>query len=172
VKEFIEPLKWYKDDWLTVSLQIGEKAMQNADEAGAAAVDYLMYSGYVVLAYFWARMAVVAQAKIAAGEGDSSFYEAKLHTARFYFQRLLPRAASHREALLSGADNLMDMEAMFAFCCLGTDPVSARPAPAARRCGIGKLSPYSRGGEQRWQRTGKTLLSLLSQGLARWAGVY
>jgi hypothetical protein len=71
VKEFIEPLKWYKDDWLTVSLQIGEKAMQNADEAGAAAVDYLMYSGYVVLAYFWARMAVVAQAKIAAGEGDS-----------------------------------------------------------------------------------------------------
>jgi alkylation response protein AidB-like acyl-CoA dehydrogenase len=116
VKEFIEPLKWYKDDWLTVSLQIGEKAMQNADEAGAAAVDYLMYSGYVVLAYYWARMAVVAQAKIAAGEGDSSFYEAKLHTARFYFQRLLPRAASHREAFLSGADNLMDMpEAMFAF---------------------------------------------------------
>jgi len=116
VKEFTEILSWYKDDWLTVSLKIGERAMENPDEAGAASVDYLMYSGYVVLAYFWARMAVVAQAKIAAGEGDTAFYESKLHTARFYYQRLLPRAAAHREAFLSGADNLMAMpESMFAF---------------------------------------------------------
>jgi hypothetical protein len=73
VKEFIEPLKWYKDEWLTVSLQIGEKAMENADEAGAAAVDYLMYSGYVVLAYFWARMAVVAQAQDRRRRGRQQF---------------------------------------------------------------------------------------------------
>jgi hypothetical protein len=74
-----------------------------------------MYSGYVVLAYFWAQMAVIATDRIAAGEGDTSFYEAKLHTAKFYFDRLLPRTAAHREALLSGADNLMAMpEAMFA----------------------------------------------------------
>jgi alkylation response protein AidB-like acyl-CoA dehydrogenase len=113
--DFIKPLAKYKDEWLTMSLQVGEKAMSNPDEAGAAAVDYLMYSGYVVLAYFWAQMAVIATDKIAAGEGDTSFYEAKLHTAKFYFDRLLPRTAAHREALLSGADNLMAMpEAMFA----------------------------------------------------------
>ena len=75
-----------------------------------------MYSGYVVLAYFWAQMAVVATNKIKAGEGDTAFYEAKLHTARFYFDRLLPRTAMHKAALLSGADNLMAMpEEMFAF---------------------------------------------------------
>jgi len=114
--EFIKPLAAYKDEWLTMSLEIGGKAMENADEAGAAAVDYLMYSGYVVLAYFWAQMAVVAKDKIASGEGDTAFYEAKLHTARFYFDRLLPRARAHKESLLSGADNLMAMpEAMFAF---------------------------------------------------------
>ncbi|MEQ8515537.1 MAG: acyl-CoA dehydrogenase C-terminal domain-containing protein, partial [Chromatocurvus sp.] len=112
---YIAPLAAYKDEWLEMSLQVGEKAMQNPDEAGAAAVDYLMYSGYVTLAYFWARMAVVARQKIAAGEGDSAFYEAKLMTASFYFDRLLPRAQAHRQALLSGADNLMDMpEALFA----------------------------------------------------------
>lgn len=116
VKEFIEPLAAYKDEWLGISLKIGERAMENPDEAGAASVDYLMYSGYVVLAYFWARMAVIAQQKIAAGEGDTSFYEAKLMTARFYFDRLLPRTGAHKDALLSGADNLMAMpEAMFAF---------------------------------------------------------
>ncbi|TCO76743.1 acyl-CoA dehydrogenase C-terminal domain-containing protein [Chromatocurvus halotolerans] len=112
---YITPLAAYKDEWLEMSLQIGEKAMQNPDEAGAAAVDYLMYSGYVTLAYFWARMAVVARAKIAAGEDDTAFYDAKLMTASFYFDRLLPRAQAHRQALLSGAGNLMDMpEALFA----------------------------------------------------------
>ena len=115
-KDFIEPLKTYKDEWLTMSLEVGGKAMENPDEAGAAAVDYLMYSGYVVLAYFWAQMAVVASDKIKAGEGDTAFYEAKLHTARFYFDRLLPRTAMHKAALLSGADNLMAMpEELFAF---------------------------------------------------------
>jgi hypothetical protein len=98
-----------------MSLEVGGKAMENPDEAGAAAVDYLMYSGYVVLAYFWAQMAVVAADRIKAGEGDTSFYQAKLHTARFYFERLLPRCRAHKEALLSGADNLMAMpEEMFA----------------------------------------------------------
>jgi hypothetical protein len=46
--------------------------MANYDEAGAAAVDYLMYSGYVTLAYLWALMAQVAQQKLAAGEGDAA----------------------------------------------------------------------------------------------------
>ncbi len=116
MKPFIDALAGYNKEWLELTMKIGEKAMQNPEEAAAASVDYLMYSGYVTLAYFWARMAVVAQAKVAAGEGDASFYEAKLMTARFYFDRLLPRAAMHKECLLSGADNLLDMpEALFAF---------------------------------------------------------
>ena len=45
-------------------MEIGEAAMENPDEAGAAAVDYLMYSGYVTLAYFWARMAVIARRRL------------------------------------------------------------------------------------------------------------
>lgn len=112
--EFTSVLNCYKDDWLDLSMKVGEKAMANPDEAGAAAVDYLMYSGYVVLAYFWARMAILANSKIAAAEGDTSFYEAKLMTARFYYGRILPRTLAHKQALLSGSDNLMDMpEALF-----------------------------------------------------------
>ena len=114
--EFISVLTRYKDEWLEMSLKIGERAMENPDEAGAAAVDYLMYSGYVTLAYFWARMAVLARQKIAEAEGDASFYEAKLMTARFYFDRMLPRTLAHKESLQSGAENLMEMpEAMFDF---------------------------------------------------------
>ena len=107
--EFTQPLKVAKDEWLELSMKLGEAAMANADEAGAGAVDYLMYSGYITLAYFWARMAVVAKEKIAAAEGDASFYEAKIMTARFYFERLLPRTRSLHATVLAGADNLMDM---------------------------------------------------------------
>ncbi|TDG15887.1 acyl-CoA dehydrogenase [Seongchinamella unica] len=114
-KQFLTPLKAHSDEWLGLSMKIGEAAMANPDEAGAAAVDYLMYSGYVTLAYFWARMAIVARQKIAEGGEDKSFYEAKLMTAKFYFERLLPRTESLKATMLAGADNLMQMpEELFA----------------------------------------------------------
>lgn len=113
--EFIEPLKAAKDEWLELSMKLGEAAMANPDNAGAAAVDYLMYSGYVTLAYFWARMAVLAKQKIAAADGDTSFYQAKVLTARFYFDRLLPRTQSLKALVLAGADTCMQMpEELFA----------------------------------------------------------
>ena len=77
---------------------------------GAASVDYLMYSGYVCLAYFWADMARVAAEKLAEGTSEEGFYKAKLQTARFYYQRILPRTRAHVEAMLSGSENLMDMD--------------------------------------------------------------
>lgn len=107
--EFVEPLRALKDEWAEVSMKIGEAAMGDADEAGAASVDYIMYSGYITLAYFWARMAAVAQEKITASSEDVSFYEAKILTARFYFERLLPRTESLKVTMLAGAGNLMDM---------------------------------------------------------------
>jgi hypothetical protein len=69
--QFVKPLAALNKEWGDVTMRIGMKAMGNADEAGAAAVDYMMYSGYVTLAYLWAWMAQVAQAKLAAGEGDA-----------------------------------------------------------------------------------------------------
>ena len=114
--KFISALSTYKDEWLEMSLKIGERAVENADEAGAAAVDYMMYSGYVTLAFFWAKMAILARQTIAEGDGDVSFYEAKLMTARFYFDRILPRTLAHKKSLESGAENLMEMpEALFDF---------------------------------------------------------
>lgn len=112
--EFVKPLLAVKEEWLELSMKLGEAAAANADEAGAASVDYLMYSGYVTLAYFWARMAAVSKQKIAEATGDVSFYEAKLLTARFYFKRILPRTATLKITVAAGAEILMDMpEEMF-----------------------------------------------------------
>ncbi len=92
-------------DWGDMATSVGVKAMQNADEVGAAAFDFLMYSGYMCAAWQWAAMATVASK---ADEAD--FYTAKLQTAAFYFDRILPRIDSHKACLESGSDNLMVME--------------------------------------------------------------
>jgi alkylation response protein AidB-like acyl-CoA dehydrogenase len=112
MSEFITPLADLGDKVQKLTMEVGMKAMGNADEAGAAAVDYLRVAGHLVFAYFWARMAQLAQARIAAdGAGVDPFYPAKLATARFYFQRLLPETAYHIRAARAGAKSLMEFDA-------------------------------------------------------------
>ena len=114
--QFIEPLVAVNKEWGDLTMKIGMKAMQNPNEAGAAEVDYMMFSGYATLAYLWAWMAQVAQSKLAAGEGDAAFYQAKIKTAQFYFQKLLPRTKSHAAIIETGGDVLMQMDSeAFAF---------------------------------------------------------
>ena len=112
MSEFITPLADLGDKVTKLTTELGMKALANQDEAGAAAVDYLRVVGHLVYGYFWARMAQVALAKVKA-EGDrvDPFYTAKLATARFYFQRLLPETAYHIRAARSGVQNLMELPA-------------------------------------------------------------
>ncbi len=113
---FIAPLQAANAQWGDLTMQIGTRAMQNPDEVGAASVDFTMFSGYVVLAYLWAQMAQVAQRKLAEGAADRAFYEAKLVTARYYFERILPRTSGHAAGALAGADSVMALDAgHFAF---------------------------------------------------------
>jgi alkylation response protein AidB-like acyl-CoA dehydrogenase len=74
--------------------KIAESAMKNAEEADAAALEYLMILGYLVLAHMWAWMARVAADALAGGSTETEFYTAKIETAHFYFQRVLPRIES------------------------------------------------------------------------------
>jgi alkylation response protein AidB-like acyl-CoA dehydrogenase len=110
MSEFVTPLADLGDKVTKLTMEIGMKAFQNQDEAGAAAVDYLRIVGHLVYAYFWARMAQVALARVTAdGDRVEPFYVAKLATARFYFQRLLPETAYHIRAARSGAKGVMDL---------------------------------------------------------------
>ncbi len=108
--EFIKPIMAYAQEWQGLTETIAKKAMSNPDEVGGASVDYLMYSGYVTLAYFWARSAKVAQDKIAAGSDEVDFYQAKIQAAQFYFQRMLPRAKGHAACMVNGVDSMMAMD--------------------------------------------------------------
>ncbi len=116
LKEFVEPLQQINKEWGEITMKLGMTAMKNREEVGAAAVDYLMYSGYAVFAYLWARSAQVALDTMAEGTPEEAFYNAKVQTARFYFKRMLPRTRTHVETMFAGADSLLDMqEEHFAF---------------------------------------------------------
>lgn len=93
------------EQWLELTNFIQQKAQSSANEIGAASVDYLYFSGYIVFAYLWLQMAVVAQQKIDAGQNDP-YYPAKVKTAQFYFERILPRTISHRANIEAGAVSL------------------------------------------------------------------
>ncbi len=107
MQEFINPLADIGDKVTKLTTELGMKAFGNADEVGAAAVDYLRVCGHLVFAYFWARMAKVALEK--QGSGDP-FYKAKLATARFYYAKLLPETASLIRTARAGLAPLMEME--------------------------------------------------------------
>jgi alkylation response protein AidB-like acyl-CoA dehydrogenase len=113
--DFTMPLMELGQKLPKLTTNIGVKAMANADEIGAASVDYLRVVGHLVYGYLWARMAKVALNKIALAKQNNvapdAFYVAKLHTARFYFQKLLPEVDSCMARIKNGAGSVMAMDA-------------------------------------------------------------
>ena len=111
--EFINPIAILGDQMTKFTTEIGFKGMQNPDEVGAAAVDYLRVAGHLVFGYLFARMAQVALRAIAAGSTDP-FYTAKLQTARFYFAKLFPEVQTLMRTARAGSKVLMDTDAALA----------------------------------------------------------
>ncbi len=103
--EFVAPLAIVTKEWADLTQEIGKRALANADEIGAAAVDYLYFAGYVALAYFWAR----SVATVDTSAVDNDFKQSKRSTARFYFARILPRTQMHAAIARAGLDSLMAM---------------------------------------------------------------
>ena len=102
---FVAPLGAAVKQWGELTLQLAQRAQANPEELGAAAVDYLWYSGYVTLAYFWARSVAAAE----AASQPAAFKQAKRDTAAFYFARILPRTLAHKAAIEAGVATLPDV---------------------------------------------------------------
>lgn len=103
--EFLPALGAKAGEWGKLTTDVVARSASNPEELGAASNDYLFYSGYVVLAYWWAR----SVAATAHSNQTAAFKQAKLETARFYYARILPRTLSHAAGIAAGAQSLMDM---------------------------------------------------------------
>ncbi|WP_329742548.1 acyl-CoA dehydrogenase C-terminal domain-containing protein [Dyella sp. A6] len=98
LQPLVGPLGAASKQWGELTLALAQRVQANPEELGAAAVDYLWYSGYVTLAYFWARSVAAAE----ASAQPAAFKQAKRDTAAFYFARILPRTLMHKAAIEAG----------------------------------------------------------------------
>jgi len=97
--------------WGYVSGRLLVKAASNKEIVGSAAVDFLMFSGYVCLAYMWLRQMEAAAKKLQKKEPGFEYYEAKFQTGEFYYNYMLKRTHSHYEAMLTDPKYMMQMKA-------------------------------------------------------------
>lgn len=99
--------------WNALTVRIMLAARKDRDIVSSASFDYLMFSGYAMMAYFWAQQAAVASEKLESGEGKETpeFYKAKIKVADFYFERMLPRAQGHAEAMVNPSRTMTSLAA-------------------------------------------------------------
>ena len=100
--------------WQYCTYKIGAAAASNRDAIGVASVDYLMYSGYITMAEHWLKMEEAAAHALAhpeAGcEHPKEYYEAKLQTAEFFFNNILPRTETLVTTMFTPVETVMQMD--------------------------------------------------------------
>ena len=96
----LDTLKKFSD-WMT------DKAKTEKDDVSAGANDYLKTLGYVSIAYAWIK---VLEVSFKHYEENKNFYNDKIDTARFYFDKVLPRAEHHYKSAISGSSNIMNFK--------------------------------------------------------------
>ncbi|MBU2894847.1 acyl-CoA dehydrogenase C-terminal domain-containing protein [Colwellia sp. D2M02] len=109
--EFAQPLSQALDDFSQVSSALIKQADVNLNDLGVAANDYLHLFGYTAMAYVWMKMAQSSLQKTTQQDAGQSeiFYQSKVHTARYFFTRLLPRRLSLMATINTRSDCLFNI---------------------------------------------------------------
>jgi acyl-CoA dehydrogenase len=110
MKPYVAPLSAALGHLQQATTWLMQNAMMKPDNAGAAATDYMQLFGLVAFGYMWARMAKVAQDKIAAGDARP-YLTTKLVTGRFFMERMLPETSVHLACIQSGSATTMELAA-------------------------------------------------------------
>jgi acyl-CoA dehydrogenase len=109
MKPYVAPLGVALGHLQQASMWFMNNAMAKPDNAGAGSYDYMHMFGLVALGYMWARIAAAAHAKLPQANGAAADMQARLTTASFFMQRMLPETAAHLARIQSGAGTLMEL---------------------------------------------------------------
>jgi alkylation response protein AidB-like acyl-CoA dehydrogenase len=104
---FVEPLKKGLGTLQEATMWLAQNGPRNPNDAGAGATDYLRMMGIVSVGWMWARMAKVAQAKLAAGDANKPLYEGKLIAAKYWMERMMPECAMLSQRIQAGSETIM-----------------------------------------------------------------
>jgi alkylation response protein AidB-like acyl-CoA dehydrogenase len=109
MKPFVTPLGVASGHLQQASMWFMQNAMAKPDNAGAGATDYMHLFGLVALGYMWCKIVEASLAKLPQANGASMYYNAKLTTARFFMDRMLPETATRLARIQSGAASTMEL---------------------------------------------------------------
>ena len=107
IKPFTDQFTHYLSILTKFSGWISEKTKTEKDDASAAANDYLKTLGFVSIAYAWIK---VLEVSFKDYDENKDFYDDKINTAKFYFDKVLPRAEQHYKTAISGSSNIMNFK--------------------------------------------------------------
>src|SRR6202166_486512 len=107
MKPYVTPMCVALGHLTQASMWFMQHAMGKPDNAGAGATDYMHMFGLVALGYMWCKIAEAALAKLPQANGGAARFAAKLTTARFFMERMLPETATHLARIQSGAASTM-----------------------------------------------------------------
>jgi len=91
------------------SMWFAQNALAKPDNAGAGSYDYMHLFGLVALGYMWCKIAEAAIAKLPKTNGSAARLNAKLATARFFMERMLPETATRLSRIQAGAASTMEL---------------------------------------------------------------
>jgi alkylation response protein AidB-like acyl-CoA dehydrogenase len=109
MKPLVEPVGTALGHLQQATMWFMQNAMAKPDNAGAGATDYMHLFGLVVLGHMWCQIAEAAQRNLAGDE--SGRMTAKLVTARFFMERMLPGTATYLARIQSGSGSMMELPA-------------------------------------------------------------
>ena len=107
LSSFVAKLEIYIDKLSKFSTWMKDKIKTSKDDANAASNDYLRVLGYVAIGYSWLKVLEVSYKDYS---NNKDFYEDKIQTANFYFNRVLPRVESHYLSATTGSKYIMDFK--------------------------------------------------------------
>ena len=105
IQSFTKQLDHYLNMMREFTDWIKEKINDSKDDVSAACNDYLKVLGLVATAHAWIK---VLEVSFKDYDNNKDFYEDKIQTANFYFNRVLPRAESHFKTAKTGSKYIMD----------------------------------------------------------------
>tara|TARA_Y100001954_G_scaffold121888_1_gene131004 strand:- start:60 stop:776 length:717 start_codon:yes stop_codon:yes gene_type:complete len=107
IKPFVKDFNNHLEILSKFSKWIEEKLKTEKDDVSAAANDYLRTLGFVSIAYAWIK---VLEVSFKEYNQNKNFYDDKINTAKFYFEKVLPRAEQHFKSAISGSSNIMNFK--------------------------------------------------------------
>jgi alkylation response protein AidB-like acyl-CoA dehydrogenase len=109
---YVKPVKRGLDTLQQATMWMAQNGLANPNNAGAGAVDYLRMMGIVTVGWMWARMAKLANEKLATNPPNKAFYESKLVSAKYWMERMIPECPMLFERIQAGADTVMAFDPM------------------------------------------------------------